>query len=73
MRIHDLRQTCVTLLLVQGVHARVVMETLGHSQSSFTLDTDSDVLPGGPDGQRVEEGSSRLKSIRWRSPWMSNS
>jgi hypothetical protein len=29
----------------QGVHPRVVMETLGHSQVSLTLDTYSHVLP----------------------------
>jgi integrase len=28
MRIHDLRHTCASLLLAQGVHPRVVMETL---------------------------------------------
>jgi integrase len=45
MRIHDLRHTCATLLLAQGVHPRVVMETLGHSQYSLTMDTYSHVLP----------------------------
>ena len=30
----------------QGVHPRVVMKTLGHSQISLTLDTYSHVLPG---------------------------
>jgi len=43
MRIHDLRHTCASLLLAQGVHPRVVMETLGHSQVSLTLDTYSHV------------------------------
>ena len=43
---HDLRHTAATLLLTQGVHPRVVMETLGHSQVSLTLDTYSHVLPG---------------------------
>ena len=46
MRIHDLRHTTATLLLAQGVHPRVVMELLGHSQVSLTLDTYSHVLPG---------------------------
>jgi len=46
MRLHDLRHTTATLLLAQGVHPRVVMETLGHSQISLTLDTYSHVLPG---------------------------
>jgi len=45
MRIHDLRHTCATLLLAQGVHPKVVEETLGHSQISLTLDTYSTVLP----------------------------
>jgi len=45
IRIHDLRHTCASLLLAQGVHPRVVMETLGHSQISLTLDTYSHVLP----------------------------
>ena len=46
IRIHDLGHTTATLLLTQGVHPRVVMETLGHSQISLTLDTYSHVLPG---------------------------
>ena len=45
VRIHDLRHTAATLLLTQGVHPRVVMETLGHSQIGVTLDTYSHVLP----------------------------
>ena len=45
MRIHDLRHTCATLLLAQGVNPRVVMEQLGHSQINLTLDTYSHVLP----------------------------
>jgi integrase len=45
IRIHDLRHTCVTLLLTQGVHPKVVQEIFGHSQISLTLDTYSHVLP----------------------------
>jgi hypothetical protein len=45
MRIHDLRHTTATLLLAQGVSPRVVMETLGHSQISLTMDTYTYVLP----------------------------
>lgn len=45
MRIHDLRHTCATLLLAEGVNPRVVMETLGHSQVTLTLNTYSHVLP----------------------------
>ena len=45
MRIHDLRHSCATLLLAQGVHPKVVQEILGHSQFSLTMDTYSTSLP----------------------------
>jgi integrase len=45
VRFHDLRHTAATLLLAQGVDPRTIMETLGHSQISLTLDTYSHVLP----------------------------
>lgn len=44
-RFHDLRHACASLLLVQGVAPRVVMEQLGHSQISLTLGTYSHVIP----------------------------
>ncbi|MGW4505305.1 tyrosine-type recombinase/integrase [Streptomyces sp. NPDC004436] len=37
--VHDLRHTCASLLLAQGVDARTIMETLGHSTITMTLDT----------------------------------
>jgi len=45
IRFHDLRHTAATLLLAQGIHPRVVMEILGHSQISLTMNTYSHVLP----------------------------
>ena len=45
VRLHDLRHTCASLLLAQGVPARVVMETLGHSAIAVTMNTYSHVLP----------------------------
>jgi integrase len=45
MRFHDLRHTAATLLLMQGIHPKVVSEMLGHSTISMTLDTYSHVLP----------------------------
>jgi integrase len=44
-RFHDLRHSCATLLLVQGVAARVVMDVLGHSQIAMTMDTYQHVIP----------------------------
>lgn len=46
IRFHDLRHTCATLLLTQGVHPKVVSEMLGHANISITLDTYSHVIPG---------------------------
>ncbi len=45
IRFHDLRHTAATLLLLEGVHPKVVQERLGHSQISITLDIYSHVLP----------------------------
>lgn len=45
IRYHDLRHTAATLLLTQGVAARTIMETLGHSQISLTMNTYSHVMP----------------------------
>ena len=45
LRFHDLRHTCASLLLAQGVQPRVVMEILGHSQLSITTDLYSHVMP----------------------------
>jgi integrase len=45
IRFHDLRHTHATMLLSQGIHAKVVSERLGHSNIKMTLDTYSHVLP----------------------------
>ncbi|GAA4972517.1 hypothetical protein GCM10023225_12570 [Kineococcus glutinatus] len=45
VRLHDLWHTRATLLLVQGVPARAVIEVLGHSGIALTLNTYSHVLP----------------------------
>jgi len=44
-RFYDLRHTCASFLLAQGVDPRVVMEILGHAQYSFTMKTYAHVLP----------------------------
>ncbi|WP_322756372.1 site-specific integrase [Frankia sp. Cas3] len=45
VRLHDLRHTCASLLLAQGVPARVVMELLGHSAIAVTMNVYSHVMP----------------------------
>ena len=43
-RVHDLRHTAATLLIAQGMHARVVMEVLGHSQIAVTMNVYGHVM-----------------------------
>lgn len=45
VRLYDLRHTHATLLLIAGVHPKVVAERLGHSNITITLNTYSHVLP----------------------------
>ncbi len=45
MRFHDLRHSATTILLVAGVHPKVVQERLGHSTIAMTMDIYSHVLP----------------------------
>lgn len=45
VRLHDLRHTCATLLLVRGVHPRYVQALLGHANISVILDTYSHLTP----------------------------
>ncbi|WP_405409106.1 tyrosine-type recombinase/integrase [Streptomyces decoyicus] len=44
VRVHDLRHTCASLLPAQGVDARTIMETLGHSTITMTPDTYAHVM-----------------------------
>jgi integrase len=45
IRLHDLRHTAATLLLLQNVPVKVVSAMLGHSSVAITLDRYSHVLP----------------------------
>jgi integrase len=45
IRFHDLRHGHATLMLLKGVHPKVVSERLGHSSIGITLDIYSHVLP----------------------------
>ena len=59
-RLHDARHTAATLLLTQGVPARVAMQILGHSQISLTLGTYSHVMP-----ELAEEAATRVGHALW--------
>lgn len=45
MRFHDLRHTCATVLLTEGVNPKFVQELLGHADIGLTLGTYSHFLP----------------------------
>lgn len=45
IRFHDMRHTAATLMLLQGIHIKVVSEILGHSNVAITLNRYSHVLP----------------------------
>jgi integrase len=45
VRFHDLRHAYATLVLLKGVHPKVVSERLGHASVGITLDLYSHVLP----------------------------
>ena len=46
IRFHDLRHTHATLMLLAGVHPKIVSERLGHASIVITLDLYSHVIPG---------------------------
>ncbi|MEV9641724.1 site-specific integrase [Mammaliicoccus sciuri] len=39
IRLHDLRHTSASLLIAQGIHAKIISERLGHSDISVTMNT----------------------------------
>ena len=63
IRFHDLRHSCATLLLVQHVPARVVMEVLGHSEIGTTMDTYSHIVP-----ELQQEAADRVEAILSQRP-----
>ena len=46
IRLHDLRHTHASQLLMAGINIKVVSERLGHASVGFTLDTYAHVMPG---------------------------
>ncbi len=65
-RFHDLRHTCASLLLAQGVQARDIMETLGHSRIGTTMDLYAHVQEP---GRRAVARQMELRCGRCRNRW----
>ncbi len=62
-RLHDARHTAATLLLAQGVPARVVMEILGHSTIAVTQNIYGHVMP-----DAVSAATAAVADVLWRTP-----
>jgi integrase len=45
VRFHDLRHSHATLMLLEGIHPKIVSERLGHASVSFTLEVYTHLLP----------------------------
>jgi integrase len=60
IRLHDGRHTAATLLLTAGVHPRVVMDLLGHSQMRTTTDIYSHVMPA-----LAQKAADRMTATLW--------
>jgi len=58
LRFHDLRHTCASILLLAGVHPKIVSEMLGHASVAFTLDTYSHII-----GNMQQEAMALLNDI----------
>jgi integrase len=66
-RFHDLRHSCISLLLARGVPIKIVSELAGHADVSITLSVYGHVLPDA--GHRCRKRSTReaLRGDRSRS------
>jgi integrase len=60
IRLHDLRHTAASLMLAKEVPARVVMEVLGHSQISLTMNTYSHVAD-----ESMQTVAERMEDTLW--------
>ncbi len=45
LRLHDLRHTCVSLLIQLGAHPKAIQERLGHSSITVTMDVYGHIFP----------------------------
>lgn len=68
LRFHDLRHGAASLLLAQGVHPRVVMAVLGHSQISLTMNTYSHLIP-----QLTRDAADRMNAVLMNTPAIGSS
>jgi integrase len=66
LRFHDLRHTCVALLVAQGAHPKEIQERLGHSTIKLTFDRYGHLFPSLDD--RLRDGLEETWSQSQRDP-----
>ena len=57
-RIHDLRHTCASLLIRQGVHPKAIQHHLGHASINITMDRYGHLLP-----EQEDDVAARLNQV----------
>jgi integrase len=68
IKLHDLRHTSATLLINQGVHAKIISERLGHSDIRVTMNTYGHVLR-----KADQEAANKLNGLFSKKQSVSNS
>lgn len=58
IRFHDLRHSFASYLVRLGVHPRVVMEAMGHSQIALTMNTYAHVM-----SEQQKEAATKLDGL----------
>jgi integrase len=63
VRFHDLRHSFAGFLIAEGAHPRAIMERMGHSSITVTLNTYGHILPG-LEEQLTEALNTRARGAR---------
>ena len=63
LRFHDLRHTCVALLIAQGAHPMAIRDRLGHSSITVTMDTHGHLFPSADDALAAGLDETYAKSL----------
>ena len=65
LRIHELRHTCVSLLIAEGAHPKVIQHHVGHSSITVTMDRYGHLYPSEMDAFAIRLGEQqRLARMR---------
>lgn len=62
LRFHDLRHSCASFLIASGAHPRAIMERLGHSSITVTMDVYGHLLPS-LDDDLTDALEARFRSV----------